>query len=147
MGDKVIGRCNPACTRVIKFMTDREVGANSGVNSFPYTSVDGFRFLNVFVEHTQTAYGEPGVELGVSFGFDADGMMHSRHHVNFEENLSSPQTPNYVLVSASGNWSGSPHNVSHYAARFPVMGPFVVVFASNRAALARKVSVWGYAVS
>ena len=42
---------------------------------------------------------------------------------------------------------GSPHNISSYLARFPVMGPFVEVFVYNRAAMARKVSVWGYLVS
>jgi hypothetical protein len=28
-----------------------------------------------------------------------------------------------------------------------VMGPFVEVFAENRAAIKRKVSIWGYLVS
>jgi hypothetical protein len=141
------GPCNPACTRVVKFMTDHEVPAGVGISLPPYTSVDGYRHLNVFVRFTQAAADEAPVDLGVLFGFDANGMMGARRYVNLEQNVSAPQSTNFIEVSGQGSWHGSPHNISTYVARFPVMGPFVEVFVYNRATMARKVSVWGFLVS
>ena len=87
------------------------------------------------------------MDLGVIFAFDANGTMGARRYANLEENLSGPQSTNFIEVSGQGSWHGSPHNISSYLARFPVMGPFVEVFVYNRAAMARKVSVWAYLVS
>jgi len=50
-------------------------------------------------------------------------------------------------ISGRGSWHGSPHNISSYVARFPIMGPFVQVFVYNHEAATRTVSVWGYLVS
>ena len=141
------GPCNPACTKVVKFMTDHEVPASVGISLPPYTSIDGYRFINVFVRFTQTAADEAPVDLGVIFAFDATGTMGARRYVNLAQNLSGPQSTNFIEVSGRGSWHGSPHNISTYVARFPVMGPFIEVFVYNRAAAARKVTVWGYLVS
>ena len=141
------GPCNPACTQVVKFLTDHQVPANVGISLPPYTSVDGYRYINIFVRFSQAAADEPPVDLGVIFAFEANGNMGSRRYVNLEQNVSSPQGTNFIEVSGRGSWHGSPHNISTYLARFPVMGPFVEVFVYNRAAVARKVSVWGYLVS
>jgi hypothetical protein len=141
------GPCNPACTKIVKFMTDHDLPASIGISLPPYTSLDGYRYLNVFVRFTQAAADEAPVDLGVVFAFDANGAMGARRYVNLGQNLSGPQSTNFIEVSGRGSWHGSPHNISTYVARFPVMGPFVEVFVYNRAAVARKVSVWGYLVS
>ncbi len=99
------------------------------------------------MKFSQVAADEPPVDLGVVFAFDASGTMGARRYVNLEQNVSSPQSTNFIEVSGRGSWHGSPHNISTYLARFPVMGPFIEVFVYNRAAIARKVSVWGYLVS
>jgi hypothetical protein len=81
------------------------------------------------------------VDLGVIFAFDASGTMGARRYVNLEQNLSGPQSTNFIEVSSRGSWSGSPHNISTYLARFPVMGPFIEVFVYNRAPIDRTVGV------
>ena len=141
------GPCNPACTKVIKFMTDHEVPAGIGIGLPPYTDINGYRHINIFVQFTQEASDEPPVDLGVLFAFEANGTMAARRYVNLEQNVSSPQSTNFIEVSGRASWHGSPHNKSAYIARFPVMGPFIEVFVYNRAAKKRKVSVWGYLVS
>jgi hypothetical protein len=141
------GPCNPACTSIVKFMTDHEVPPSVGISIPPYTGIDGYRHVNVFVKFTQVAADEPPVDLGVIFAFDAAGTMGARRYANLEENLSGPQSTNFIEVSGSGSWHGSPHNISTYVARFPVMGPFMEVFVYNRAPIARKVTVWAYLVS
>lgn len=139
--------CNPACTKVIKFMTDHEVPPSVGISQPPYTDINGFRHLNIFVRFTQEKADEPPVDLGIIFGFDAAGKMGSRCYVNLEANVPGPQSTNFIDVSGKGSWHGNPHNVSTYCARFPVMAPFVEVFVYNRAAIKRYVSVWGYLIS
>ncbi len=128
-------------------MTDQDVPASVGISLPPYTGIDGFRYVNVFVRFSQAAADEPPVDLGVMFAFDANGTMAARRYVNLDQNLSGPQSTNFIEVSGQGSWHGSPHNISRYLARFPVMGPFVEVFVYNRASIKRKVSVWGYLVS
>lgn len=141
------GPCNPACTKVVKFMTDQELPPSIGISIPPYTGVDTYRYINIFVKFSQVAADEPPVDLGVIFAFDAGGSMGARRYANLEENISGPQSTNFIEVSGQGSWHGSPHNISTYVARFPVMGPFVEVFVYNRAAIKRTVSVWGYLVS
>ncbi|HEU4874634.1 MAG TPA: hypothetical protein VFT44_16155 [Pyrinomonadaceae bacterium] len=141
------GPCNPACTKIVRLLTDHEVPPNVGISLPPYTNIDRYRYINIFVRFSQAAADEPPVDLGVIFAFDANGTMGARRYVNLEQNVSSPQSTNFIEVSGRGSWHGSPHNISSYLARFPVMGPFVEVFVYNRAAMARKVSVWAYLVS
>lgn len=144
---KTPGPCNPACTKVIQLLSDQELPPSVGISLPPYTNIDGYRHLNLFVRFTQETADEAPVDLGVVFAFDARGNMGARRYVNLEENLSGPQSTNFIEVSGSGSWHGSPHNISTYLARFPVMGPFVEVFVYNRAPIKRRVSVWGYLVS
>jgi len=141
------GPCNPACTKVVRFMTDRKLPPSVGISLPPYTAVDHYRHLNVFVRFSQKKADEPPVDLGVVFAFDGDGTMGARRYVNLEENLPGPQSTNFIEVSGQASWHGSPHNISTYLARFPVMGPYVQVFVYNRAPIERVVSVWGYLVS
>lgn len=141
------GQCNPACTMILKFMTDRELPPSVGISLPPYTSIEGYRYINIFVRFTQATADEAPVDLGLIFAFDTNGGMGARRYVNLDQNLSGPQSTNFIEVSGRGSWHGSPHNVSSYLARFPVMGPFVEVFVYNRAPIKRTVSVWGYLVS
>ncbi len=141
------GMCNPACTKIVKFMTDHELPSSVGISLPPYTKIDGYRHINIFVRFSQKAADEPPVDLGVIFAFDAGGTMGARRYVNLEENLSGPQSTNFIEVSGQGSWHGSQWNISSYLARFPVMGPFIQVFVYNRAPIKRTVTVWGYLVS
>jgi hypothetical protein len=139
--------CTLACTRVIRFLTDHKVPPSVGISVPPYTDIDGYRHLNIFVRFSQEAADEPPVDLGVIFAFAANGQMGARRYVNLEANVPSPQPTSMITVSGSNAWHGSPHNISSYVARFPVMGPFVEVFVYNQAPIERQVSVWGYLVS
>ena len=128
-------------------MTDEDVPANIGISKPPYTNIDGYRYINIFVRFTQKEADEPPVDLGVIFAFDTGGDMGARRYANLEENLPGPQSTNFIDVSGSASWHGSQWKISSYMARFPVMGPYVQVFVYNRAAVKRKVSVWAYLVS
>ena len=139
--------CDQPCTKVIRLMTDQVVPANVGISIPPYTNIDGFRHINIFVRFSQKDAGEPPVDLGVIFAFGPGGEMGSRRYVNCEENVSPPQSTNFISVSGLNSWHGSPHNISSYNARFPVMAPFVEVFLYNQAPVERTVSVWAYLVS
>jgi hypothetical protein len=139
--------CYPPCTKVVKFMTDHEIPANVGISLPPYSEVDGYRHMNIFVRFSQEKADERPVDLGVIFAFDASGTMGARRFVNLEANVPAQQQVNSIDVSGAGTWHGSPHNISSYAVRLPVMGPFVEVFVYNRAPLVRKVSVWAYLVA
>lgn len=141
------GPCNPACTSVIQFMTDQKIPPSVGISIPPYRDINGYRYINIFVQFSQVGATEAPVDLGVIFAFDASGKMGARRYVNLEQNVSGPQSTNFIEVSGRGSWSGTPHNVSHYLARFPVMGPFVEVFIYNREPIDRTVTVWAYLVS
>ena len=141
------GPCNPACTSVVKFMTNHEVPPSIGISKPPYKKVDGYRHINIFVQFSQKKADEASVDLGVVFAFDNKGNLGARRYVNLEANLPGPQSTNFIDVSGSATWHGSPHNISTYVARLPVLGPYVQVFVYNREAIKRVVSVWGYLVS
>jgi hypothetical protein len=127
-------------------MTDRKIDPSIGISLPPYKKVSGYSHLNVFVRFSQEEHDEPPVDLGVMFAFDNNGKMGARRYVNLEENVSSPQSTNFISVSGAGSWHGSQWKTSSYVARFPVMGPYAQVFVYNRAPVARKVSVWGFLV-
>src|SRR5262249_35092969 len=96
------GPCNPACTKVIQFMTLRQVSANQGISIPPYTKIDGYRFINIFVQFTQETANEPSVDLGVVFAFDANGNMGARSYVNLDANVASSQSTNFINVTGVG---------------------------------------------
>ncbi len=136
--------CQFACSKVIKFFTDKEIGPNMGISQPPYNEVDGYRYLNLFVQFNQESANELPVNLGVIFAFDGSGTLGSRRYVNLESNVPASQGVNFVDVSGAGTWHGSPHNRSTYTVRIPVMGPYVEVFPFNKHDKSRKVSIWGY---
>ena len=65
-------------------MTDHEVPPNVGISLPPYTNIDHYRYINIFVRFSQAAADEPPVDLGVIFAFDANGTMGARRYVNLE---------------------------------------------------------------
>ncbi len=136
--------CQMACTKTVKFYTDKSIPANVGISSGVYTNVDGYRFINIFVEYSQLTATEKPVTLGTIFGFDTSGKLGARAYVNLEDNVPSPQKVNFISVDGQGTWHGSPHNKSSYCVRIPVMGPFIQVFVYNTDSNPRTASVWGY---
>ena len=133
-----------AATKVITFYNGATIPAGIGISSGTYTNVDGYRFINIFVEFEQNAFGEAPVSLGVAFAFDAGGTMMSGRYFNFEQNFPAPADPQLISLSGANSWHGSPHNVSAYTARLPVVGPYVQVFPFNREAKDRKFSIRAY---
>jgi hypothetical protein len=134
-------------TQVIKIMTDHEVSASKGITSGGYVSIDGYRFINIFVQFSQEEEDEMSVDLGLMFAFNEAGTLGARCYVNLEKNLQGPQSTNVIEVSGSGCWHGGEWKTSSYVVRLPVMGPFIQFFIYNRAAIPRVVSVWAYLVS
>ena len=131
-------------TKVITFYNKATIPAGIGISSGTYTNVNGYRFINIFVEFEQNAAGENPVSLGVVFAFDAGGTMGSRRYFNFEQNFTAPADPQMITLSGANSWHGSPHNISTYTARLPVMGPYVQVFPFNHEAKDRKFSIRAY---
>lgn len=134
----------PPRTAVVKLMTDVMLDSTSGFSSGgSYTNVDGFGHVAFHVELTQKLGDEPPVDLGFVFAFDEKGKMGSRRLADIETATKSPQVPNFFEVSGVGSWHGE-QGISSYAARSPVIAPFVQVFVYNRARVPRRVSVWAY---
>jgi hypothetical protein len=131
-------------TKTLTFYEGASIPANTGISSGTYTNVDGYRYINIFVEFEQTSATEEPVSLGVIFAFDAAGKYGSRRYFNFEENFTGTANPQMITLSGAGSWHGSPHNRSSYTARLPVMGPYVQVFPFNQEAKARKFSIVAY---
>ena len=142
-----INPCSHPCTKVIKFMTNRSVPANTGISIPPYQSCDGFSFINITLRFSQLAANEAPVDLGVIFAFDQNGDMGSRRYTNLENNVPAQQPINFIDVTGNNSWHGSPHNISTYTVRLPIMGPWVQVFPFNRHSLKRTVTIWGYLVA
>lgn len=136
--------CQELCTQVIAFMEGNVIPANTGISIPPYHNIDGFRYINIYVEFEQIKASEAPVSLGVIFALDSSGFAGARCYVNFESNIPSSQPVNFINVDGGGTWHGSPHNKSSYVARFPVMGPFVQVFPFNKHTEKRKVSIKAY---
>jgi hypothetical protein len=131
-------------TKVVTFYEGASIPANIGISSGTYTLVDGYRYINIFVEFEQETATEAPVSLGVIFGFDAGGKHGSRHYFTFEDNFAGTADPQMITLSGAGSWHGSPHNKSSYNARLPIMGPYVQVFPFNHEGKARKFSIVAY---
>jgi hypothetical protein len=131
-------------TKVISFYDNATIPAGIGISSGTYTNVDGYRFINIFVEFEQETFGEKPVSLGVAFAFDTKGTLGSGRYFNFEQNFTAPADPQLISLTGANSWHGSPHNVSRYTARLPVMGPYVQVFPFNHEGKDRKFSIRAY---
>lgn len=135
-----------ASTKVIIFYTDQIIPPNTGISHGQYTNIDGYRYINIFVEFQQDTANEKPVDLGVIFAFDQQGDKGSRRYVNLCENLPSQQSVNFIDVSGAGSWHGDP-KISSYTVRLPIMGPYVNVYPFNKEQKERKLSIWAYLTS
>jgi hypothetical protein len=139
--------CEPACAKIVKVTTDHEIAPSSSIGLTPRLELKGYRYINVFVQFNQVTSDEAPVDLSLIFGFDAKGTMAARRYLILGAKASGSQDTSFIEVSGSGSWQGTPHNISSYLVRVPVMGPFVEVVLHNRAPIERTVSVWAYLVS
>jgi hypothetical protein len=135
-------RCTTS-SKTLKFYTDHVIPAGIGISPGTYSNVDGYRFINIFVQFQQDAANEKPVNLGVIFSFSSLGEMGSRRYVNLCENLPAQQAINFIDVSGAGSWHGDP-KISSYTVRLPVMGPYVNVYPFNKEPKERKISIWAY---
>jgi len=133
-------------SKIIKFYTDHTIPAGIGISHGSYTHVDGYRFINLFVQFQQEAANEKPVDLGVIFAFDSKGEMRSRRYVNLCENLPAQQAVNFIDVSGAGSWHGDP-KISSYTVRLPIMGPYVNVYPFNKEPKERMLNIWAYLTS
>jgi len=140
------GPCNPACSEVFKLWTDREFPPSIGYST-NWLKVDGYRYINVFVEYSQESAADGCVDLNLSFALDANGKLSANNFLNMEENPGSPQTTVETMVKGTGTSSGGQHNRGSYVVRWPVMGPYCRAYVYNFTPVARKVSCWVYATS
>ena len=143
----VVKECDKPCSKVIKIMTDREIGPNMAMSVPPYTTVDGYRYVNITVRFNQAEANEPPVELGVMFAYDQSGEMGSRFYANLEAIKASPQVSHFIEVTNERAWHGSGIGFSTFITRIPVMAPYMQVFPHNKASHSRTVSIWAYLVS
>ncbi len=133
-----------ADTKVITFYDDQVIPPGIGISGGAYMPIDGYRYINIFVEFEQTSADEKPVSLGVMFAFSSDGKLGSRRYFNFEQNFNGTANPQMITLSGEGSWHGAPHNRSSYTARFPVMGPYIQVFPYNNENKERKITIKAY---
>lgn len=131
-------------TRTIVFYEDHIIPANTGISSGMYTDVDGYRYINIFVESEQEEASEEPVSLGVVFAFSTNGKVGSRRYFTFEENFEGEADPHMITLSGKNSWHGAQWKKSSYTARLPIMGPYVQVFPFNHEKKDRKISITAY---
>jgi hypothetical protein len=140
------GPGTPVYTKVIQFMSDCEVPANTGISLPPFTDIDGYRHINLFLQFSQDASNDALLIIGAAFAFDKNGKLRTRRYINLEQIGSEPPIT-FLGVNVPGTSQGGAQNGGSYVARFPMLGPFIEVYVTNMATISRKVSVWGYLVS
>ncbi|MGD8969697.1 MAG: hypothetical protein PVI07_19505 [Anaerolineae bacterium] len=131
-------------TKIVTFYEDYIIPGGIGVSSGVYTDVDGYRYINIFVEFEQQQAAEDPVSLGVIFAFSPGGKGGSRRYFTFEENFAGAADPQMITVTGKNSWHGAQHKKSSYTARLPIMGPYVQVFPFNHEEKDRKLSVIAY---
>jgi hypothetical protein len=70
--------CCKVGTKTISIYTEDNIPANTGISTGTYTSVDGYRYVNIVVEFEQKTANEEPVSLGVTFAHGQNGKMGSR---------------------------------------------------------------------
>lgn len=141
----LIQGCGGVETKTISIYDHHTIPANTGISTGVYTSVDGYRYLNVLIEFEQKTGDEKPVSIGVIFAHKKDGALGSRRYFTFDENYSGLADPKMITVTGKGSWHGSQQK-SSYIARLPIMGPYAQVFPFNHHDEARKISISFYLV-
>ena len=107
-----------------------------------YNNVDGYRYVNIFVEWNQTSATEAPVSLSAGFDFGPTALLRAFNYATFDENRGPTRPdPQRITVSGANSWGGTK---SSYIARVPVMGPYLTVQVWNEDKLDRTVSVMAY---
>ncbi len=133
-------------TETIAIYSEHSIPANTGISAGAYTSVDGYRYVNIVVEFEQNTAIEEPVSLGVIFAHNQNGELGSRRYFTFDENFSGPANPQMITLTGKASWHGSQQKKSSYIARLPIMGPFIQVFPFNHHNETRKLSIALYLV-
>lgn len=134
-----------ATTKIVKFMTDQVVPPAQGMSTGPYVEATGYRQLNLTVKWDQELPSEAPVGVNILFAYDAAGTMCSNSYINCTQATQPGQPTSKLIISGAGdNWHGSPHNISTYMVRVPVMAPYVQVFADNFTDKPHKITIWAY---
>lgn len=139
-----LSSCQEECcykTKVIPIYENSTIPANTGISTGVYTKVDGYQFVNVFVEFQQDSAFENPLSLGVAFALDSIGKLSVGTYFNFEQNFEPPADPQIMILSGANSWHGSPYNISSYIGRLPVMGPYMQVFPFNHHSQSRQFSI------
>ena len=138
--------CCGVKTKTITIYDGSSIPANTGISTGIYTSVDGYRYVNITVEFEQNTAGEEPVSLGVIFAHSQKGELGSRRYFTFDENFTGSADPQMITLTGKASWHGSQQKKSSYTARLPVMGPFIQVFPFNHHSEARTFSIALYLV-
>jgi len=133
-----------ADTKIVTFYENENIPAGMGISSGIYTKVEGYRYINITVEFDQITAAEKPVSLSVMFGFSSTAELGSGRYFNFDQNYTDSADPIIIAASGKNCWMGSPHNISRYTLRIPIMGPYIQVFPYNLESRARKVTVKAY---
>ncbi len=139
------GPCNPACTTTLKVWTRQSFPAKTGY-SRDWVCVDGYRYINVFVEYTKNNDYDGYVDLNLVFAFK-DGKLSANNFLQLEQTANYPQRTTETYVEGNDTWSGGQSKKGSYVVRCPVMGPYCRVVLYNGTPVRRTISCWIYAVS
>lgn len=132
-------------TKVLEILPVQSLPSKIPVKSKPI-KIDGFRYINIYVQADGLGSSSDFVDLRVEFGLDDRGLGKANCYVNLEANLSSQQKINPINVSGNGMWLG--RGGGCYIVRLPVMGPYVEVSVTNQTNNPEiKGRVWAYLVS
>ncbi len=130
-------------TRILRLMVETEVPGRSEISVPPCNETNGFRTVNLFVRYTHEHPQEPPIDLRVEYAYDEKGLMKSSHWCAPAENGTGDMTARRLEFGGPPS-PGTPDAQSSFIVRLPVMGPYIEVYAINRASANRKVSVWAY---
>lgn len=142
----VTTNCCGVKTKTITVYDEYTIPANTGISTGVYTSVDGYRYVNIVAEFEQNTVIEEPVSLGVVFAHSQNGKLGSRRYFTFDENFSGTADPQMITVTGKASWHGIQQKKSSFTARLPIMGPFIQVFPFNHHNEVRKFSIALYLV-
>jgi hypothetical protein len=146
ISDKNFDRSSDKSSKIIDIYSDSTIPANGGISTRRYTSVDGYKYVNVVVEFEQKTGDEEPVSLGVVFAHNKEGKLGARRFAILNDNVSGRADPRMHRVTGKYSWHGGQQKVSSYIARLPVMGPYIQVFPLNHHNESRQFSLSLYLV-
>ena len=119
------------------------IPGNRGISTGNYIDIDGYRYVNVFVEFEQDTAQEEPLSTGIVF-YTGPGETGAGRCFSFEKGAGVPGDPDMISASGKNSWHGAQWRKSSYIVRLPVMGPYMQVFPFNHHARERKFSITVY---